>query len=221
MTEQHIHRFAPAVIPLFENCEFCGERILCTVFLFRDHTLAAFNPAYQCSLCLKYCHKQCCETADSISPCTGKPESTVNQEQLFTLFPVNRPIGESTIHFYDTMVKAPFLKKEDNDESPSEEHISLRSNRYLNKHVSDSDSMTSESVSSKSGLAGSIPTTDETNEIDLSTVAFKAPYTSAQHRNSFQVDDDILSSPGFLTVIIQQATDLDVPAVLLSSPPHP
>lgn len=119
------------------------------------------------------------------------------------------------------MVKAPFLKKEDNEASPSEEHISLRSNRYLNKHVSDSDSMTSESVSSKSGLAGSIPTTDETNEIDLSTVAFKAPYTSAQHRNSFQVDDDILASPGFLTVIIQQATDLDVPAVLLSSPPHP
>ena len=120
MTEQHIHSFAPAVIPLFENCEFCGERILCTLFLFPFDHIAAFNPAYQCSTCLKYCHKQCCETADSIFPCTGKPDTTANQQQLFTLFPVNRSIGESTINFYDTIVKSQFQKKEENDTSTSE-----------------------------------------------------------------------------------------------------
>ena len=62
--------------------------------------------------------------------------------------------------------------------------------------------------------------TDEANEIDLSTVTLKPPYASLHRRNSFQVDEDILSSPGFLTVIVQQATDLDIPAVLISCMDH-
>ena len=37
MSGNHIHRFTQAVIPLFENCEFCGERILCRKTVFEKY----------------------------------------------------------------------------------------------------------------------------------------------------------------------------------------
>ena len=58
--------------------------------------IAVFNSAFQCSQCLKYCHKQCCETADSISPWKGKPDSSINQEILFTAFH-NKKISEKKL----------------------------------------------------------------------------------------------------------------------------
>ena len=38
MAEHNIHHFTQAVIPLFQNCEFCGEKIIC-IFCFCDFYL--------------------------------------------------------------------------------------------------------------------------------------------------------------------------------------
>ena len=135
MSEQHVHRFAQAVIPLFENCEFCGEKIVCTNESSRSYHVAVFNPAYQCSQCLKFCHKQCCDTADSICPCSGVPETSRNQELLFTAFPVNHSLAENTVRFYEDYMKPTFMKKDDK----STQFQSTRSIRNHSNRDDDSD----------------------------------------------------------------------------------
>lgn len=181
-----------------------------------------FNPAFQCSQCLKFCHKQCCETADSICPCTGKPESTVNQEQLFAAFPVNRSITESTVHFYDEFVKPTFMKKEGNDtNAQSDAAQSFRNRRTYKEEISDSDSECSASTISRTTTFQSLGSADEASQIDISNVQMTPSLVIPHRHSSFSgSEDDILSTPGFLTVIIQQATDLEMPPVRSLFPVH-
>ena len=56
----------------FKTASFVEKRSFVS-FVFVIFTfIAIFNSAYQCTQCLKFCHKQCCKLADSLFPCTGK-----------------------------------------------------------------------------------------------------------------------------------------------------
>ena len=154
-----------------------------------SYYVAVLNSAYQCTQCLKFCHKSCCEIADTVYPCKGVPDSIRNDELFFTAFPVNHTLSENTAHFIENLFN-PSLRRDDSilrDQS---------TNSFRNYQSDDSDS-------------------DSDSDIPFS------PTTSTQNSTSmfadqsltyplYEKDSSILSSTGFLTVIIQQATDLPI-----------
>lgn len=210
MSEQHVHRFAQAVIPLFENCEFCGEKIVCTNESSRSYHVAVFNPAYQCSQCLKFCHKQCCDTADSICPCSGVPETSRNQELLFTAFPVNHSLAENTVRFYEDYMKPTFMKKDDKS-------TQFQSTRSIRNHSNRDDDSDSDDEDIK-----------EIHHLELLKSGSKKNHLledSSHITNEYTIPpriasdgDDLISKEGFLTVIIQQATNVSLPMVVVVCP---
>lgn len=160
--------------------------------------IAVFNSAFQCSQCLKYCHKQCCETADSISPCKGKPDSSINQELLFTAFPVNHSLAENSVNFYESFVKSVSGKKDDGLQSnPTNESYRNTASSSNSSDDSDDDSYQGSTTLSVSSLV---------SDIGKDTIVI--PRVRQLSLSLYDDDNSILASPGLLTVIVQQAVDI-------------
>jgi len=157
-----------------------------------------FNPAYQCSQCLKFCHKQCCETADSICPCSGVPENRGNQELIFTAFPVNHSLTENTMRFYEEYMKPTFLKKEERPQIQSMRSFRNRPMRSSTEEDSDTDTDDVLSVGGASML----------NDSAVISSGNSIPLALYQ-------DDGIVSRSGFLTVIVQQASGIPPLSVIV------
>lgn len=159
--------------------------------------VAVFNPAYQCSQCLKFCHKQCCETADSICPCSGVPESRGNQELLFTAFPVNHSLAENTMRFYEDYMKPSFLKK---DERPQIQSMRSFRNRGLRSAAEEDSDTDTDDI-----LALSVNETSNESPLlnDSAVISGGNPIPPSLYQ-----DDGIVSQSGFLTVIVQQASGI-------------
>lgn len=235
MAEHNIHHFTPAVIPLFQNCEFCGEKIICIFCFGLFNVIAIFNSAYQCTQCLKFCHKQCCKLADSLFPCTGIPDSSVNQEVIFTAFPVNHTLAESTYSFFENFMKPSFLKRESaesTDPSSSQNGLNgsngaqapVNSSQHLpsfRSHPSqpelgddDEDDDYDDLNSFESGSLNLSQSSDPLHPLRRSTFLEGSPAFDQDYSSQGQ-DDSILSYPGFFTVIVQQAMNISLPAVAL------
>lgn len=215
MSDTNIHRFTQAVIPLFENCEFCGERILCTLSELCIIRLAPLNPAYQCSQCLKFCHKQCCETADSIFPCSGKPGNRGNQELLFQAFPVNHTLAENTVRFYEDIIRSNlFSFGRDDPANASQFSSSFRSHHSVESEDLDTDSEDNDvalpPTSAFSGSPRELEYSPGQGHLLLDKRSANGD-SSAPSVPTYNLP--ILKKRGFLTVIIQQASDLDVSLV--------
>lgn len=160
--------------------------------------IAVFNSAFQCSQCLKYCHKQCCETADSISPCKGKPDSSINQEILFTAFPVNHSLAENSMNFYENIVKSLAGKKEDGSQANQTDESFQNSTATTNlDDDSDDDS-----------YQGSTTLSVSSSISDIGRDTIVIPRDRQLSLSLYDDDNSILASPGLLTVIVQQAVDI-------------
>ena len=200
--------------------------------------LAIFNSAYQCTQCLKFCHKQCCKLADSLFPCTGIPDSSVNQEVIFTAFPVNHTLAESTYSFFENFMKPSFLKR-DNSENvdPSASQNDLHgSNETLTPissaqrlpsfrahpsqpEMDDDDDDYDDVTSFESSSLNLSQSGDFLHPLRRSTFLEGSPAFD-QDFGSLGQDNSILSHPGFFTVIVQQATNISLPAVCIHSLSH-
>ena len=222
----------------FKTASFVERRSFVSSLLVIFTLLAIFNSAYQCTQCLKFCHKQCCKLADSLFPCTGIPDSSVNQEVIFTAFPVNHTLGESTYAFFENFMKPSFLKRESADNAdPSTSHPgsdgsngalpSIDSTQHLHSFRvrpsqpeldddDDYDDITSFESSSLNLSQGS----DFLHSLRRSTFLEGSPAFD-QDYSALGQDDSILSYPGFFTVIVQQAINLALPAVAYRTPSLP
>lgn len=184
---------------------FAVNGLFVSFFLYYSYCLAVFNSAFQCSQCLKYCHKQCCETADSISPCRGQPDSTSNQELLFTAFPVNHSLAENSLNFYENFIKSMAWKKED-DMQPVQNNVSYRVTTPIANSTDDSDD---ESLQDGTLRSYSSSLSESGND----TIVIPG-----DHKLSLSLYDDdngVLSYPGLLTVIVQQATEVPFSNVII------
>ena len=180
-------------------------------FLCVSHFLAIFNSAYQCTHCLKFCHKQCCDTADSIFPCTGKPDSNINQEGIFRAFPVNHTLAENSLNFFENFMKPAFFKKE-GAETQMQPMPSYRARPAETEGDDDSDTESLNS-SSNNGANSSI---DADSSLRRSSFLEGSPVLEDSRILSlYSEESKLLSRPGFLTVIIQQATNISLPVELL------
>ena len=148
--------------------------------------LAVFNSAFQCSQCLKFCHKQCCETADSISPCSGSPDSSNNQELIFSAFPVNRSLAENSAAFYENYIKSLANKREESARHNQQE-VSFSSESYAR--------------------------TISLSDLDGTVVI---PGDRKMSVSLYDANNGILSNPGLLTVIVQQARNIQYSGVFNS-----
>lgn len=160
--------------------------------------IAVFNSAFQCSQCLKYCHKQCCETADSISPCKGIPDSSINQELLFTAFPVNHSLAENSVNFYENFVKSLAGKKEDGSQA-NQTNESFRNPTTTTDSDDDSDD---------DSYQGSTTLSVSSSISDTGRDTIVIPRDRQLSLSLYDDDNSILASPGLLTVIVQQAVDI-------------
>ena len=160
--------------------------------------IAVFNSAFQCSQCLKYCHKQCCETADSISPCKGIPDSSINQELLFTAFPVNHSLAENSVNFYENFVKSLAGKKEDGSQA-NQTNESFRNPTTTTDSDDDSDD---------DSYQGSTTLSVSSSISDIGRDTIVIPRDRQLSLSLYDDDNSILASPGLLTVIVQQAVDI-------------
>ena len=222
----------------FKTASFVEKRSFVS-FVFVIFTFVAiFNSAYQCTQCLKFCHKQCCKLADSLFPCTGIPDSSVNQEVIFTAFPVNHTLGESTYAFFENFMKPSFLKRDSSenvDPSTSQSGSDgsngalppVDSAQHLHSfrvHPSqaeldddDDDDDYDDIASFESNSLNLSQGSDLLHPLRRSTFLEGSPAFD-QDYSSLGQDDSILSYPGFFTVIVQQAMNLALPAVPSARP---
>lgn len=220
----------------FKTASFVEKRSFVS-FVFVIFTFVAiFNSAYQCTQCLKFCHKQCCKLADSLFPCTGIPDSSVNQEVIFTAFPVNHTLGESTYAFFENFMKPSFLKRDSSenvDPSTSQsgsdgsngalppvdsaQHLHSFRVRPSQAELDDDDDDYDDIASFESNSLNLSQGSDFLHPLRRSTFLEGSPAFD-QDYSSLGQDDSILSYPGFFTVIVQQAMNLALPAVPSARP---
>ena len=177
------------------------------ILLCVSHFLAIFNSAYQCTHCLKFCHKQCCDTADSMFPCTGKPDSNINQEGIFRAFPVNHTLAENSLNFFENFMKPAFFKKE-GAETQMQPMPSYRA-RPTEPEADDDSDAESLTSSSNNGASNSV---DIDASLRRSSFLEGSPVMQDDRTLAlYSQESKLLSRPGFLTVIIQQATNISLP----------
>ena len=127
---------------------------------------------------------------------------------FFTAFPVNHSLAENTIHFYENFVKSISGKKEEN--SPIlQRNQSFRPSTPNPNTLDDSDD---ESI--QVSTIGSINSSYSNTFTDKGNDTIVIPEDHQLSLSLYDGDNSILASPGLLTVIVQQATDVPYSGVI-------